>query len=60
MGNRTVTRLHRLHPLFLPLMTGLLLRPIAATFSTGYLMHDDHFLVVEAGASWAAGEDYNN
>lgn len=60
MGNRTVTRLHRLHPLFLPLMTGLLLRLIAATFSTGYLMHDDHFLVVEAGASWAAGEDYNN
>lgn len=22
-------------------------------------MHDDHFLVVEVGASWAAGEDYN-
>ena len=27
---------------------------------TGYLMHDDHFLVVETGASWAVGEDYNN
>ncbi|MGB0510865.1 MAG: hypothetical protein ACPGGB_08065, partial [Flavobacteriales bacterium] len=40
-------------------MAGLLLRLVAATFSTGYLMHDDHFLVVEAGASWAAGEDYN-
>ena len=23
-------------------------------------MHDDHFLVVEAAASWADGEDYNN
>ena len=41
------------------MVVGLLLRGIAATFSTGYLMHDDHFLVVEAGASWAAGEDYN-
>ena len=41
-------------------MAGLLLRLVAATFSTGYLMHDDHFMVVEAGASWAAGEDYND
>ena len=48
------------HPLFAPLVVGLLLRGIAATFSTGYLMHDDHFLVVEVGASWAAGEDYND
>ena len=23
-------------------------------------MHDDHFLVVEVGASWSDGEDYNN
>lgn len=51
--------LHR-HPLFAPLVVGLLLRGIAATFSTGYLMHDDHFLVVEVGASWAAGKDYND
>ena len=60
MGHRTVSRLQNLHPLFLPLMAGLLLRLVAATFSTGYLMHDDHFMVVEAGASWAAGEDYNS
>ena len=59
MGHRTVSRLQDLHPLFLPLMAGLLLRLVAATFSTGYLMHDDHFMVVEASASWAAGEDYN-
>ena len=60
MGHRTVNRFGPSHPLFLPLMVGLLLRLAAAVFSTGYLMHDDHFLVVEVGASWAAGEDYNN
>lgn len=35
------------------------LRLVSAVFSEGYLMHDDHFLVVEVGASWAEGEDYN-
>lgn len=60
MGRRTVSRFGISHPLFLPLMVGLLLRMAAAWWSTGFLMHDDHFLVVEAGASWAAGEDYND
>ena len=41
-------------------MVGLVLRLAAAVWSTGYLMHDDHFLVVEVGASWSDGEDYNN
>lgn len=48
------------HPLILPLTVGLLLRLAAAVFGGGYLMHDDHFLVVEVAASWADGEDYNN
>jgi len=48
------------HPLLLPLLAGLLLRLAAALYGGGYLMHDDHFLVVEAAASWADGEDYNN
>ncbi len=48
------------HPLLLPLTAGLLLRMAAAVYGEGYLMHDDHFLVVEAAASWADGEDYNN
>lgn len=47
------------HPLLVPLVAGLLLRALAAQFSTGYLMHDDHFLVVEAAGSWTAGKDYN-
>ena len=48
------------HPLLAPLLVGLILRLVAAQFSTGYLMHDDHFMVVEVAASWADGEDYNN
>ncbi len=49
----------RRHPLFLPLLAGLLLRLGAACLGSGYLMHDDHFLVLEVAASWADGEDYN-
>ena len=46
-------------PLLCILVLALLLRLSAVWNSTGYLMHDDHFLVVETGASWAVGEDYN-
>jgi hypothetical protein len=49
----------RLAPLHKVLLAGLAFRMVAVFFSTGYLMHDDHFLVVEAAASWADGEDYN-
>lgn len=49
----------RRHPLLLPLLVGLILRLAAAWFGSGYLMHDDHFLVLEVAASWADGEDYN-
>lgn len=38
----------------------ILFRLIAAIFSQGYGMHDDHFLIVEASASWVDGYDYNN
>ena len=55
-----MTRFGLSHPLILPLAAGLVLRLAAAWWSTGYLMHDDHFLVVEVGASWSDGEDYNN
>ena len=47
-------------PLMPILVAAIVLRFCAAWFSEGYLMHDDHFLVVEAAASWADGEDYNN
>lgn len=47
-------------PLALVLFVGLVLRLLAAVFAQGYLMHDDHFLVIEAAASWAHGTDYNH
>ncbi|MBK8497309.1 MAG: glycosyltransferase family 39 protein [Flavobacteriales bacterium] len=34
-------------------------RLVAAIFSPGYFAHDDHFLIVEAAASWVDGFDYN-
>lgn len=42
------------------LLLAIALRVISAWFSEGYLMHDDHFWVVETSASWADGSDYNN
>ncbi len=41
------------------LVFAFLVRFIAAIFSQGYGMHDDHFLIIEASASWADGFDYN-
>ncbi len=41
------------------LFFGLVVRLIAAIFSKGYGMHDDHYLVIEASASWVDGYDYN-
>ena len=38
----------------------ILIRIVAAIFSPGYGMHDDHFLIVEASASWVDGFDYNH
>lgn len=42
------------------LIAALVIRLIAVVFSQGYGMHDDHFLIVEASASWVDGFDYNN
>ncbi len=42
------------------LLAAFCIRLIAAIFSQGYGMHDDHFLVVEASASWTDGYDYNH
>ncbi len=48
------------HPLQLILGLGILLRIVAAIFSKGFGMHDDHFLIIEASQSWVDGTDYNN
>lgn len=50
---------YRDHPLRLVLFAGLFFRLLAAVFSRGYGMHDDHFLIIEAGGSIADGYDYN-
>ncbi len=42
------------------LFVALVFRLLAAVFSEGYGMHDDHFLIVEAASSWSDGYDYNN
>src|SRR5574343_1451364 len=41
------------------LFVALFVRLIATIFSQGYGMHDDHFLIIEASASWVDGYDYN-
>lgn len=56
---------HTLHdraadrPLAALTVIALLPRVVAAFFSGGYFAHDDHFLVIEAAASWVDGFDYN-
>jgi hypothetical protein len=42
------------------LLAAVLVRLIAAIFSEGYLMSDDHFLAVEPVSSWVSGENYHN
>jgi hypothetical protein len=51
--------LYKQQPLRIIVLCGLLFRIIAVIFSKGFGMHDDHFLVIEAGQSFADGSDYN-
>jgi hypothetical protein len=46
------------HPFLFIMAIGLVLRVIAAFFSKGFGMHDDHFLVIEQAQSWVDGGDY--
>ncbi len=48
------------YPLRSILILAFSLRLVAVFFAPGYLMHDDHFLTIEAASSWAEGEDYDN
>jgi hypothetical protein len=45
------------NPLKFIIILALSVRLIAAIFSKGYGMHDDHFLVVETSQSWVEGGD---
>ena len=42
------------------LLAAAVVRLIAVIFSEGYIMSDDHFLVVEPVSSWVSGENYHN
>ena len=42
------------------LLAAAIVRLIAAIFSEGYIMSDDHFLAVEPVSSWVNGENYHN
>ncbi len=53
-------RIWTAYPLRVILIGAFLVRLIAAIYSQGYGMHDDHFLVLEAAQSWVDGTDYND
>ena len=47
------------NPLQVAIFAGMTARLLAALFSKGFGMHDDHFLVIEAAGSWVGNYDYN-
>jgi hypothetical protein len=47
------------NPLRSILIIALTVRILAAIFSQGYGMHDDHFITIEEPWSWTEGKDYN-
>lgn len=49
----------KLHSFKLIFFAAIVVRLVAVIFSQGYGMHDDHFLIIEASASWVDGYDYN-
>lgn len=53
-------RLYQEKPVKLILLLALSIRLIAAFFSKGWGMHDDHFLVIEPAQAWVDGTNYNN
>mgnify|MGYP005992722111 FL=1 len=48
------------NPLLVVVILASLIRLIAAIFSKGYGMQDDHFLVVEPAEGWVHNFDQNN
>lgn len=50
---------NKFHSYKLIIFAAIFVRLIATIFSQGYGMHDDHFLIIEASASWVDGYDYN-
>ena len=57
---KAINKIIEIYPYTFVMLLALILRLIAAIFSQGYGMHDDHFLVIEASQSWVDGFDYNS
>lgn len=57
---RYFTRLYHDKPLSLIILLAIIVRLIAAFFSKGWGMHDDHFLVIEPAQAWVDHYNYNN
>ncbi|MEZ4937640.1 MAG: glycosyltransferase family 39 protein [Crocinitomicaceae bacterium] len=53
----SILNFYRKSPYTVILIVAIFLRVLASIFSQGYLMHDDHFLIIESGGSWADGRD---
>lgn len=53
----TLREQYRTRPLRTVLVAGLFFRLIAAIFSQGFMMSDDHYLVIEVAQGWAEGLD---
>lgn len=52
---REMQKMWNERPLLLVMLIAILTRLMAAVFSRGFGMHDDHFLVIEAAQAWVDG-----
>jgi len=52
---RVIQRMWDDKPLLLVMIVAIITRFLAAVFSRGFGMHDDHFLVIEAAQAWVDG-----
>ncbi|MBN2172872.1 MAG: glycosyltransferase family 39 protein [Bacteroidales bacterium] len=55
-----ISELWQASPLKVIIWLAILTRLVAAIFSKGFGMHDDHFLVIEPAQSWVDGYDHDN
>lgn len=55
-----VLKLWKENPLKVIMWLAVITRLVAAIFSKGYGMHDDHFLIIEPAQSWVDGFDHDN
>jgi hypothetical protein len=57
---KSFTRIWNKKPLRVIIIIALILRLVAVIFSKGYIVHDDHFNVIETAQAWVDGTTYEN